>query len=132
MGESTYNVDGDDAGVEVDSQATNTNVGAETLGQRPIAKLGGSKKRWDSLRDQHTTGGVEVGRDVVAEDRLEDLLGRLVVVFWDLFERAVGGREDGDVSGLGRVQGFDDIGESVDELGELGGVVGGRDELVDG
>jgi len=68
---------------------------------------------------------------VVAEDLLEDLLRRLMVVFRDLFERTVGGREDGDVTGVGGIQGFDDVGEGVNELGELGGVVGGGDELVD-
>jgi len=40
---------------------------------------------------------------VVAEDLLENLLGRLVVVFGNLLERTVGGREDGDVAGVGGV-----------------------------
>lgn len=69
---------------------------------------------------------------MVTQDLLEDLLGRLVVVFRDLFERTIRGREDCDVAGVGGVQGFDDVGEGVDEGGEFGGVVGGGDELVDG
>jgi len=38
---------------------------------------------------------------VVAEDLLQYLLGRLVMVLWDLLECTVGGREDGDVTGFG-------------------------------
>ena len=99
--ERTYNVDGDDARVKVDSQATHTDVGAQTLRQRSVTKLSGSKKCRNSLRNQHPTGRVKVRRDVVAEDLLQYLLGRLVMVLWDLLECTVGGRKDGDVTGFG-------------------------------
>lgn len=57
-------VHGDNAGVEVDSQATRTNVGAETLGKRTITELVGDEQSWDSASNKDTAGGVETGSSV--------------------------------------------------------------------
>lgn len=83
------------------------------------------------MRGEHAARRVESGQDVVFEDLLDDFLGRLVSVLGDLLEGLVDGDEDGDVA-LGAVQQVDDVGEVVDEGGELLGEVGGLDGLVDG
>lgn len=83
------------------------------------------------MRGEHAARGVESGQDVVFEYLLDELLGRLVSVLGDLLEGLVDGDEDGDVR-LGAVQQVDDVGEVVDQGGELLGVVGGLDGLVDG
>jgi len=68
--------------------------------------------------------------DVVAQNLLEKLLGRLGSVFWDLLESTVGGCEQGEV-GLGAVECLDNVWEFINPLSQLSGVVGGGDELVD-
>lgn len=55
----TENVDGNNARVEVDGQATRTNVRAKTLRKRSVAELVGLEKSRDGLSDEDTTSGVE-------------------------------------------------------------------------
>lgn len=68
--------------------------------------------------------------DVVAQDLLKNLFGRLVGVVGDLLKSTVGWRKQGEV-GLGAVECLDNVWVFVNPLGQLGGVVGGGDELVD-
>lgn len=86
--------------------------------------------RGDRVGDEHPAGGVEVGRDVVGEQLLDELLARLRVVLGDLRERLVGGGEDG-VVGRRAVQDRDQIRVLVDEARQLGGVLAPGNQLVE-
>jgi hypothetical protein len=119
-------VDGDDAGVEVDRRALERDAHSEAL---VVAELVGRLEQGgDGVGVEDAAGGIEVRADVVEEDVLEDFLGGLLVVLGNLLEGRVGGGEDGVVC-LCAVERLDEVGVFVDELGELGGVVALVDEL---
>lgn len=66
------NVDGDDAGVEVDGEAFEGDLGGEALGLRAEGFLG--VEGGDGPGDEDAAGGVEVRRDMVRKDGFELLL----------------------------------------------------------
>jgi hypothetical protein len=119
-------VDGDDAGVEVDRRALERDAHSEALVVAEL--LGRLEQGGDGVGVEDAAGGIEVRADVVEEDVLEDFLGGLLVVLGNLLEGRVGGGEDGVVC-LCAVERLDEVGVLVDELGELGGVVALVDEL---
>ena len=127
----TEDVDGDHAGVEVDSQSSQTDVEGKALGPGFASKVFTLKESRHGVSDKHTLGRVEVLDDVVRQKSLEELLARLVVVLRNLLKSLVRGCKDG-VVGLGAVELLDKIGVVVEKLGELGGVLAVRNQLVHG
>jgi len=63
----TEDVNGNDAAVEVDSEALETDVEAQTLWERLAAEMVTLEEGGDGVGDENTAGGVEVGYDMVAE-----------------------------------------------------------------
>jgi hypothetical protein len=119
-------VDGHDAGVEVDGRALERDAHSEALVVAEL--LGRLEQGGDGVGVEDAAGGVEVRADVVEEDVLEDFLGGLLVVLGNLLEGRVGGGKDGVVC-LCAVERLDEVGVFVDELGELGSVVALVNEL---
>lgn len=65
-------VDGNDSAVEIDSQAFETNIRAQTLGLTTDAFA--SEQTGDGMGDKYAPSWVEVGGDMVGKDFLQVLL----------------------------------------------------------
>ena len=126
----TYDIDGDNAAVEVQGETSEVDLDGQSLGLWSVRKVLTLEKSWNGMSDQDTAGGVELWGNVVLEESLELLLRWLRRVLGDLLECTVGWSKDG-VVGLGTVQCLNQIRVVIDELGKLGGVLGLGDELVD-
>ena len=121
-------VDGNDTRVEVDGQASETKVNAESLsslsGQVLSLHEGG-----DGVSDEDSASRVEVVADVVLDELLDVLLAGLVVRV--VRESSVLRGEDGEVAVRSRVQFLDEVRVLADELGELLSVLGRAEQLPD-
>ena len=82
------------------------------------------------MREEKTAGRVEFRRNVVGEEFMDQLLGRLLAVLRDLLESLVGGSEDSVVGGR-PIQNLNQVWVFVDEFRELGGVLRASDQLID-
>lgn len=82
-----------------------------------LTKCGG-----DSAREENTESSVPVRRNVVGEDLMDQLLGRLLAVLRNFLESLVDGSED-SVVGSRPIQNLDQVWVLVDEFRELGGVL---------
>ena len=124
----TYDVDGNNSAVEVDKQAGQAQTKPQTLRLTPQGIF--LEQRRDSVCNQDTTGRIEVGRDVIEQDFLDELLRRLLVALRDLLKGGVDRGKDSEVR-LGAVQYSDEVFVLIDQCRELGGVIALGDELVD-
>jgi len=87
-------VDGNDAAVEVDSQAAQADLEGNTLRLGLRRKVVALEQCRCGMGLEDTLGWVEAINDVVREDCLELLLAGLGCVLWDLLEGLVGRREE--------------------------------------
>lgn len=126
----TEDVDGNDTRVEVEGQALETKVDAESLRglTRQVLTL---HECGDGVSNKDSASRVKVVTDVVLDELLDHLLARLVVRRV-IGESSVLGSEDGEVTRAGRVQLLNEIGVLADELGELLGILGRAEQLPDG
>lgn len=126
----TKDVDGDDAAVEVDSQAVQADLKGHALRLRLASEVLTLQERGGSVGSQDTSCGVESVDDVVLQHRLQFFLARLWSVLRNLCECLVGRGEDG-VVGCSVVESLDQVIILVDQLRKLGSVLALSDELVD-
>jgi hypothetical protein len=125
----TENVDGNNAGVEVDGQASEADVESKTLRLGLASEVFTLEQCGYSVGEQHTLGRIEVLDNVVGQEVLEEFFAGLVVVLRDLLESFVRRSKDG-VVGLGAVELLDKIGVIIKKLGELGGVLAVGNQFV--
>jgi hypothetical protein len=90
-----------------------------------------SVKSRNCVAMQHTASGVEVIADMIEQQILEKLLGRLVCVLGDLLECGIGWGKDSVVC-LRAVKNFYQIIVLVDELSKLSGVLALANKLIYG
>lgn len=110
----TENVDGNDTGVEVEGQALEAEVDAESL--RGLAgQVLTLHESGDGVSDKDSASRVKVITDVVLDELLDHLLARLVVRRM-VRESSVLGSEDGEVARTGRVQLLNEVRVLANEL----------------
>ena len=126
----TEDVDSNNAGVEVDGQASETKVNAKSLRGLTGQVLALHEGR-DGVSDKDSASRVEVITDVVLDELLDHLLAGLVVRRV-VREGGVLGGKDGEVARIGGVQLFNYVGVLADELRELLSVLGRAEQLPDG
>ena len=124
-----YDVNGDDAGIEVDGQALQADVGADAL--RTDAHGINGQSGGYGVCNQDLAGWIVLWRDVVEQNVLQELLGWLRSLVRDFIESTVYWGKNG-VIGDGPIEKDDKIGIFVDGSSKLGGVFAGRDQLVNG
>ena len=116
----TKNVNGDDAAVKIDSQASETNVGAQAL--RLATNTFTSKQSGNCMCDKDPTSWVEVPRDMIGEDLFQDFLRRFGSMLGDLFKSIIGWSENGEV-GRCAIEELDKIFIFINQGGQLGSVL---------
>ena len=122
----TYNVDCNDSAIEIDSQAPETNIGAQSL--HFAGEILANQSCRDSMRYQNTAGWVELWRDMVQENLLDLLFGWLMTM--DPLEGFVNWSKDSIVC-RSPVQECDKVVILIDELCKLGRVLAFRNQLID-
>lgn len=122
-------VDGDDARVEVEGEAFEAELVAQTLWA--VAEFFLLEEGGDGARSEDTTGRVEVTRDVVEEDVFDELLGGLVAMLGNSVKGFVCRGKDSEVGG-GTIEQLDQVIVFRDQLGEFGRVFALGDEFVHG
>lgn len=79
-------VDGNDTGVEVDSQTTEGNLEGNPLRLWFRAEMLALQQGWGCVARKHTSSRVEARKHMVGQDSLELLLAWLRGLFGDLLE----------------------------------------------
>ena len=116
----------DKAAVKVDVGATKVQTRSKALvltTEQALCVKGG-----DGISLQNVPGSVNFIDDVIVDDLLKHLLVGLVVI-GDVLKSTVDGHEDG-LAGLGVVQAINEVGEFINQFGELGSVRIFADGLV--
>jgi len=125
----TYNVNGNDPGVKVDSETPETDVGAQTLRERLNTESSRPQQSRNGASGEDTSSRVEVRRHMVRENSLNDLLAGLLVVLRNSLERSVSRSKDSKVR-LGAIESFDKVWVLIDHLCKDGGIVAHRNQLI--